>query len=162
MLWLLHGKTTTTGQYPANVRNEYLTCKSRDITYDKVSSIDSGDKEMKINMVFYGEETFNSASLQYTLKFNDKTEAFSAEAISHAQFNKGLAAIGLESEAFSNKFSLMDETLSIVIHTSASDINEITASYFLIFVDNDNKAPSTISEYKSNYESQGFSCNSSK
>lgn len=162
IIWLLRGKTTTTGQYPANVRNEYLTCESSNVAYEKVSSVDSDNKTLKISMIFYGEETFNSASLQYIMKFDTKDKAYSAEAVSHAQFNKGLAAVGLKSEAFNNKFSLMDETLSVAIHASVSDLNETTADYFLIAANENGEMPLTLLDYKSNYEKQGFSCVTSK
>ena len=38
ILWLLHGRTITTGQYPANVKNESLECVSTSLTYPKLGS----------------------------------------------------------------------------------------------------------------------------
>ncbi|MBR2587354.1 hypothetical protein IKE71_03230 [Candidatus Saccharibacteria bacterium] len=48
IILLLHGKTTTSGQYPASVCNESLTCESKSITYEKVNQVNSDDKDLKI------------------------------------------------------------------------------------------------------------------
>ncbi len=161
IIWLLHGKTTTTGQYPENVRNESLTCISTTTTYEKVNQVNSNNKELKISMVFDGEDALSSASLKYTLKFGSYSESYSAEAISHAQFNLALQALGYDSSKFNNKFSIIDNELVISLSTTASKgIDDFTRSYFLIDYAKDDELPKTLAEYKTNYEKQGFSCTS--
>lgn len=161
IIWLLHGKTTTSGQYPENVRNESLTCVSNATTYEKTSDVNSDDKELKVSMVFNGTETLSSASLKYTLRFGSYSEAYSAEAISHAQFNLALQALGYDASKFNNKFSIMDNELVISLSANLDkSIDDATRSYFLIDYVKGDQLPRTITEYRANYEKQGFSCTS--
>ncbi|MBQ7802765.1 hypothetical protein IJ380_02810 [Candidatus Saccharibacteria bacterium] len=159
IIWLLRGKATTSGQYPANIRNESLTCRSETIAYDKVSNISSDNKELKISMVFAGKDTLSSANLEYILIFGSYSEAHSAEAVSHAQFNIGLQTLGYDAGKFSNKFSIIDNRLVISLHASSDKaLDDTTRSYFLIDYADSGELPKTLTEYRKNYEQQGFSC----
>jgi len=159
ILYLLHGKTTTSGQYPENVKNESLTCESSVITYEKTNNVNSDDKDLKISMVFAGAESLSSASLKYTLRFQSYEAAHSAEAISHAQFNLALQALGYDASKFNNKFSILDNELVISLSLgSDKTLDDTTRSYFLVDYVEDDQLPRTLAEYKSNYEKQGFSC----
>ena len=157
ILWLLRGRTTTTGQYPENIKNESLTCASDNITYSKIGSVLPTKHELKINMVFYGEEKLSSINLRYNLTFASDAEAYAAEAKSHADFNLGLQKSGHSSGSFHNKFTLMDNTLNISLRADNNEIDELTREYFLLDRTN---PPTTINEYQANYEAQGFSCSS--
>lgn len=159
IIWLLRGRTTTSGQFPANVRNESLVCESDNITYEKVNSVSSDDKNLKISMVFNGEASFSSASLKYTLHFASSGEAHSAEAVSHAQFNLALQALGYDAGKFNNKFSEIGSDLIITLNLSSSKtLDDTTRSYFLVEYAENDMLPETLSEYRHNYESQGFAC----
>lgn len=159
IIWFLHGKTTTTGQFPANIRSESLSCVSHDITYEKTNEADSDDKELKIDMIFTDSNTFGVANLKYTLRYATNNEAYVAETNSHAQFNIGLQSLGYAPEKFNNKFTRIDNTVVITLSiTSAGELNEITKNYFLINSTDSGSLPSTIIEYRQNYERQGFSC----
>lgn len=159
IIWLLHGKTTTSGQYPENVKNESLACESKTITYEKTNNINSDDKDLKITMVFAGKESLSSASLKYTLRFGSYSEAHSAAAISQAQFNLDLQALGYDASKFNNKFSILDNELVITLSLSSDkSLDDTTRSYFLVDYIKDDQLPKTLAEYKSNYEKQGFSC----
>lgn len=161
ILWLLRGQTTTTGQYPANIRNEALTCRSGTIVYDKVSNINSANKSLKISMIFTGEEQLSSASLEYALTFSSYSEAYSAEAVSHAQFNLGLQALGYDAGKFNNKFSILDNKLIITLSASSDkNLDDTTRGYFLIEYTDGRELPKSLGEYRQNYERQGFACTS--
>ena len=161
ILWLLRGKTTTSGQYPENVKNESLACESKTIIYEKTNSVNSDDKDLKFSMVFAGKESLSSASLKYTLRFQSYEAAHSAEAISHAQFNLALQALGYDASKFNNKFSILDNELVITLSLSSDkSLDDTTRSYFLVDYIKDDQLPKTLAEYKSNYEKQGFSCTS--
>ncbi|MBQ3294383.1 hypothetical protein IJG98_01470 [Candidatus Saccharibacteria bacterium] len=158
ILWLLRGKTTMTGQYPENVSNESLTCVSANTQYEKTSWIDSDNKELKINAIFNGTESLKSISLIYTLYYADEGEAYYAEAKSHAQLNDGFAAIGFDVQKFDNKFARYGNKLIISLTANKSEINEYSASYFLLPVEDDGLKLKTISDYKNAFENQSFSC----
>lgn len=158
ILWLLRGKTTVSGQYPENVSNESLTCVSINTQYEKTSWIDSDNKELKINAIFNGTELLKSISLIYTLHYADESEAYYAEAKSHAQLNDGFAAVGFDVRKFDNKFARYGNKLIISLTANKSEINEYSASYFLLPVEDGDLKLKTISDYKNAFEGQGFSC----
>ena len=160
ILWLLRGRTTVSGQFPMNVRNESLTCVSNDLIPPKLAGADSKEKEVKINAVFNGTEELKSISLIYTLNYSSSDEAYGYEAKSHADFNKALGASGFEVNKFRNKFARYDSKLIISLFGNKSDINQIAAPYFMITVDEDGNVPVTLKDYQVNYESQGFACES--
>lgn len=162
VIWLLQGETITSGQFPENVRNESLVCVNKNIVYEKVNKVDSPNKELKINMIFNGKNTLNSVNLGYTLIYDNDSEAYSAEAVSHAQFNLGLQALGYDAGKFNNKFSLIGNKLVIVLNATSSNIaDKDTKQYFLIKSTDEAESPKNLEEYQYNYESQGFACESS-
>ena len=161
ILWLLRGKTTTTGRYPENVKSESLECASNQIVYSKADKMDSENKELKITMIFYGENELSSGNLKYTLHLDSHLQAAQAESLLHSQFAKNLSASGHKFEEFDNKFTVMDGDLVITLHLSDGKINEQSKDYFLIEQTTAGALPKTLSEYRKNYENQGFSCKSS-
>lgn len=159
ILWLLHGKTSTTGQYPANVRTESLECVSDDVNYSKIGSTKYHvvSKELKLSLLFVGEESLKAISLKDSLTFNTEVEAKNAEAVVHATFNTSLVATGYNSEEFDNKFSIIDNKLVVTVH-SGSHIDERSKGYFLI---ESNENPNTLQEFRNIYETKGFTCKTS-
>lgn len=156
ILWLLRGKTTTHGQYPENVKNESLSCVSTDKAYEPANQISSDEKELKIDMIFYGTEKLSSASLKYTLTFASKNDAYSAEAFNHAEFNLSLQRRGYSSGLFNNKFTLMDNVLVLALRADADEIKEeLAREYFLL---DRSSLPTTLSDFRIHYESTGFVC----
>ena len=135
IIWLLRGKTTVSGQYPENVSNESLSCASNSVKPPKLSSIDSDEKELKINAVFRGTDELKSLSLIYTLNYPTEDEAYKNEAISHAELNESLSASGFSVSSFKNKFSRYDGKLIISLSINKTEINEFSAPFFLLIPD---------------------------
>lgn len=160
IIWLLRGKTTTNGQYPANITNESLNCSSLSIEYPKISRRSAKSTELKMTMVFSGTEKLVSGSLRYILRYDNHSEAVNSEAVNHANFGTELASRNLKFTEFDNKFTILDNVLEVSLRASASSVNEFSADFFLI--DTKNELPKTLEEYRKNYESQGFTCETSK
>jgi len=159
IIWLLHGRTTTSGHYPEDIKNEALTCVATDLIPPKINSIDSENKEIKINAIFNGKDTLKNISLIYTLSYTDSNEAYGAEAKSHAEFNKSLVASGFTIDKFSSKFARFDNRLIISLTASSGEITEISAPYLMIAKNDNGKIKvGSIFELQKNYEAQGFSC----
>lgn len=159
MLWLTRGKTTVSGGYPDNIRSDSLECISTEIDYAKIGRTSALEKELKLNLIFRDEAELSSIAVKDTLTFASQQDARNAEAVAHATLYAGLAAIGYQAETFSNKFSIFDNKLVLSLRGAAAEINEYTKDYFLITTD---AIPSTLSEYRSLYESAGFKCTSTK
>ena len=161
IIWLLHGQTVTSGKYPENIKNESLTCISSQIQYEKTSWIDSEEKELKINAIFNGEESLKTLSLIYTLTFESESDAYYAEAKSHAQLNEGFAAVGYDVRKFSNKFSRYDNQLIITLTATKTELDEYSASYFLLPTDENGFHIKTLSDFRTAFEANGMNCSSS-
>ena len=158
IVWLLRDKTTTSGQYPENIKNESLSCVSTTTVYEKVNERVADSRELKINAVFYGKNKLSSIGVRYTQEFPSDNDAYAAHAFLQAQLWGGLQKLGYDHSRFNNKFSLMDNVLVLTLQTEANEIDELTREYFLV---NRDSLPTTLEEYRQNYESQGFACTSS-
>lgn len=157
ILWLLRGKTTVSGQYPANVKNESLECISKELIYPKLGSFSPSprENELVLTAVFSGEETLKSLSVKELMTFESNSDAIVAEARTHANFNIGLRPYNYSTGKFENKFSIMDNKLLVNLTAKASELDEFSKGYFLIASE---ELPSTLSEFRAEYENQGFSC----
>lgn len=160
ILWLLRGKTTTTGRYPENVRSESLECSTTELSsiYPKLGNFDTPKShELKITAIFRGEDELTSISLKELLFYPSNHDAIVVEAKAHANFNIGLRTYNYGTEKFDNKFSIIDDRLLFNIYSTASGIDDLSKSYFMI---NSETLPTSIFDYKTEYEAQGFTCTS--
>ena len=157
ILWLLHGKTTTTGQYPANVKNESLECISTTLTYPKLGTVSPAPKETNLTLtaVFSGEDTLRTISVKNLMTFESNSEAIVAEARTHANFNIGLRTYSYGTEKFENKFSIMSDKLLVNLTAKSKELDEFSKGYFLITSE---QLPTTLADFKQEYEAQGFTC----
>ncbi len=157
ILYLLRGKTTTTGQYPANVKNKSLECISTSLTYDKLGTVSPAPAETNLTLtaIFSGENALSSLSLKNLMTFTSNSEAVVAEARTHATFNIGLRTYNYGTEKFDNKFSIMSDKLLVNLTAKAKDLDEFSKGYFLITSE---ELPTTLSDFRALYESQGFTC----
>ena len=157
ILWLLRGKTTTTGKYPDNIKNESLECTSDELIYEKLGNfgVTPDATELKITMIFTGSESLLSLGIKNLLTFSSNHDAVIAEARAHANFNLSLQAINYDSGKFDNKFSINSDKLLVNLTGKSSDINEYDKSYFMIKSD---KLPASLPDYQAEYESLGMKC----
>ena len=163
IIWFLRGKTTISGNYPENVKNEALTCISNDIIPEKLASANSNEKELRINAIFSGDSKLKNISLIYTVNYSSEENAYGAEAKTHAELNHALNASGYNSQKFNNKFARYGEKLIISLYATQTESDEIAAQYFMITLDGNHKVSvENISDYKQNYENQGFKCESTE
>ncbi|MBR3256790.1 hypothetical protein IKG02_00655 [Candidatus Saccharibacteria bacterium] len=160
IIWLLRGKTTTIGEYPANIKNESLECISNELIYDKLGSFEPKPQETKLTVtaVFTSDDELKSISLKNLLTFSDNSEAIVAEARTHANFNIGLRAYNYSTSKFNNKFSIMNDRLLINLSAKSKEYDEFSKDYFLIPHES---YPKTLSDFKTVFESQKFVCKNS-
>ena len=162
IIWLLHGKTTVTGRYPENIKNESLECNIANLTYEKTNRISPAKTDTKVTMIFYGLDQLSSINFRYTMHLASNKEAGEAEAITHVQLAENLADSGLSYEEFNNKFTRVDSDLTLSLYSSEELKKDTMHGYFLINkLQDTNQYPSALKEYRKNYEAQGFTCKSS-
>ena len=162
ILWLLRGKSTTSGRFPENIKNESLECNIANNVYDKTNNVVPANTETRVTMIFYGENEFSSINLRYTMHLASAKEAGEAEAIAHVQLAENLGDSGLSYEEFNNKFTRIDNNLTLSLYNSEKFKKDTAYEYFLINKDASTGAyPKTLEDFRKNYESQGFACKSS-
>ena len=162
IIWLLRGKTTTSGRFPENVKNESLECNIANKIYEKTNNISPASTEMRVTMIFYGEKEFNSINFRYAMHLSSVKEAGEAEAITHVQFAENLGYSGLSFEEFNNKFTRIDNDLILSLYSSEKFKKDTAYEYFLVGKNADTGAyPESLEEFRKNYELQGFTCKSS-
>lgn len=162
IIWLLRGKTTTSGRFPENVKNESLECNIANKIYDKTNNVSPANTETRVTMIFYGESEFSSINFRYTMHLASVKEAGEAEAITHVQFAENLGYSGLTYEEFNNKFTRIDNDLILSLYSSEKFKKDTAYEYFLINKDASTGAyPESLEDFRKNYESQGFTCKSS-
>ncbi|MBQ8996426.1 hypothetical protein IJ095_00120 [Candidatus Saccharibacteria bacterium] len=158
VLWLLRGKTTVSGRFPENIKNESLECSATNQVYEKINRIKPASSETKITMIFYGTNELNSINLRHTMHLASNKEAGEAEAIVHVQLAENLASSGLGYEEFDNKFTRIDGDLTLSLYSNSKFKKDTAYEYFLI---NKTAVPTSLEEFRAIYESQGFICKSS-
>ena len=161
---LLKGESSVKGEYPANIKNNAVTCKSSLIKYPKITKAESDDTELDITMIFRGEEELKSISLTYTMKFEDEEAVKKAETFSHAEFNFGLEEQGYNSSAFNNKFSRYGKELIITLFAESNAFNDKAAQYFLLNDSEEENSkfamPTNLKTFMKAYQNRGFTCTS--
>ncbi|MBQ3468374.1 hypothetical protein IJH19_02485 [Candidatus Saccharibacteria bacterium] len=162
ILWLLRGKTTTSGRFPENIKNESLECNISGLIYEKTNRITSPKTETKITMIFYGVDDLNSINLRHTIHLSSSEEAARSEAIAHVQLAENLADSGLDYGEFNNKFTRIDNNLTLELYDNGSFKKDIMYGFFLVDkISDSDHYPTKLEEFRNNYENKGFACKSS-
>ncbi len=161
IFWLTRGKTTTTGRFPDNIKNESLECNISNLSYEKIGKVPTSNTDTKITIVFYGTEKFNSINLRHTIHLASPEVAGETEAVAHVQFAENLGYSGLNYLEFDNKFTRIDNNLMLSLYNTKPFTKDTMYEYFLIDKNNNGQYPTSLEEYRKNYESQGFTCQSS-
>ena len=157
LLYLMHGNTVTTNDEMAPISNDALSCTSDKISYP-IFTYDSSDrKELKVDLIFAGDK-LRTIALSYTLYYGDENSITVSEAINHADMNLSFYSSGLGSDALNAKYSKLSDALRFGLYAHDSDMNRVTARYFMVKVGDHDDLPDTIMEYRRNYEEQGLAC----
>ena len=153
---MLNGTTTTSGQYPEPEANQSLSCTSDSVIYPFFELDRASSRETKINIVFSANDKISSISLFYTLYYDSAESASGGESFNHAAMNKSFGANGLGHDAFSARYTTMEDGLSVQmsLFATSSDFDDAAKRYFLI----DEDADLENIDYQKNYENQGFIC----
>lgn len=154
----LHGKTTVTGNFPADVTTESLVCSQDDIVYEKASYNGAAKTRARVTIIFEGVEALRNYSLNYTMSFSGSAAAKNAEGIIHYNFGRDLSDKGFSFSEFDNKFSIQSNELSISIFASKEDLVRKNAAPF--FMLEENNQLTTLNDYETFFKSKNFNCHS--
>ena len=154
-VFMMQGKTTTSGGYPENTKDGSIICNNNGLDYPFFRYDESIKKDTEITALF-NDENLKSISLRYTLSYSNESLATTSEAQNHAAMNINFGNNQLEADAFSARYSKNGNKMIMNLYASQSDLKTTNGNrYFLL----DNLSiDSSIEQYKDYYEKQGFIC----
>ena len=131
ILFLQNGETVVTGEFDKPEKRESLTCEADNIPYSVFDYDSAKEKNLKINITF-SDNSLDSVSLVYWLKYDDEEELEYSEARNHAVMNQKFDKDGMAPDSLSAKYSVIDGGIQFSIFASGSDINNKSLRYFLL------------------------------
>ena len=158
LVYLMKGSQTHSGEYPANVRRESLSCEIDNTAYPLIPSLSGENSSLRITAVFNGNVSLKSISLAYTVPFEDREAVESAENITHAEFAENLSDAGFKTTDLGNKFSRFDDRLMFSLYAENNQLTKASAPFFML--SESKTLPSNLQSFRKNYEAQGFKCQS--
>jgi hypothetical protein len=130
VLFLLNGQTIITGEYEGQKIVETLVCESKVTAYPIFKYDNASSKDLKINAAFDNDK-IETISLIYRLNYTDKEEINFSEARNHSAMNQSFNSDGLQADALSAKYGVLNDGLQLSIYAKGEDINSKTLKYFM-------------------------------
>lgn len=161
LILLMRGETKTSGNFPANVEGESLTCESHSIKYPFFATDGAKSRDLKITASFY-DKKMNAISLEYTLFYDTEEQIKASEAHNHAAMNISFGSSGLSADAFNANYSKMSNAMKMLLFVKEEEFDMNSAKYFMVEVQEKKDLPEKIDGFEKIYKSQGFACNKSK
>ena len=161
LILAMRGETKTTGNHPDDVEGGSLICESHSVKYPFFANNNGKSRHLKITANFY-DKKLNAILLAYTLYYDTEEQISASRAQNHASMNISFGENGLGADAFNINYSVLDNALKTILYINASDFNTISAKYFMIDAKEAKDLPETIREFNKIYNSQGFSCSTTK
>ncbi|MBR5389084.1 hypothetical protein IK146_00760 [Candidatus Saccharibacteria bacterium] len=157
LLSFVNGKHTTTGSFPDSVKTKSLECIASKRAYDKLNKGSTTNNDVRFVGIFDDSGSLIKLSFEYALSYENRGLLDAEEPYLRADFAKSLEKDGLSFDEFNNKFTIYENKNTLALYAEPEDLTTNTASYFLL----DSKIiPSTLNDFQSAYEKQGFKCSS--
>ena len=161
LIFLLKGKTTTSGDFPANIKTRSIVCGKDNAQYAYVGASESSKNTFRVIGVFNESKRLQKINFDYYVHFEDNDSAVAGESYIHHLFAKSLESNGLKYSELNNKFSVLNSKVDISLYATPDIINEYNAQYLLIKTHSEASDFSlTEDDFEHNYQSQGFICES--
>jgi len=155
----LKGKTTVSGEYPANIKTGAIVCNKNNASYPYIDAPDSESHRMgsvRIVGTYNESKIIEKIALDFTTIFNDKGEAEVGKAYMHGEFGKRLSADDLSFSEFDNNFSLVDKKVVVSLFAPIDKINEHNYQYLLLKSKPDRNL--LVNAFTQNYQGLGYNC----
>lgn len=157
IIFFLRGNTTIVNNKMETTKSTALACSSTIVKYPFFTHDNANSRELNIKLLFSNED-LRSVALDYSLFYNNETMATASEAHNHAAMNISYGTNGLGPDALNVKYTILDDRLRTNLFANASDIDIVSARYFLINTETAGGLPKTLTDYQQNYTRQGLDC----
>lgn len=138
-----------------------LECSSTDDEDAFFSSEAAQRFEHIIKILFY-DENLKETSYRFNATYNSDSMAEKNKVKLHADYNKYMSAVGLNSESLNPVFSMDKSKLMVSLYAEAKKLDSAVARLF--FIDTDDYAKISdysVDDFSKMYESKGFTCKKS-
>ena len=124
--------TTTIVDGGTEVENQtFIACSSEKVAYPFFSVDGSKSKTLKINVMFDGDE-LETIMLTYILNYSNSSQAESSRDANHIAMNASFEENSLPPDYFDAHYSLMGNTMQLVLYARNNNLNGTSANYFLL------------------------------
>ena len=154
---LLRGEIKISDQNLVEIERKSLDCESQNIRYPFAEYDSSKSKELKITANFR-DDAIEAVSLVYILRYDNGEQVKDSESSNHADMNVSFGRDGLGADALNAHYSRLKDSMQMSLYAKESNLDLVTAKYFMIKTDSQIDLPVTSSEYRKNYEEQSFVC----
>ncbi|MBR3204743.1 hypothetical protein IKF81_03630 [Candidatus Saccharibacteria bacterium] len=159
VLFLLRGKTTISSEKIPIIKSTSLSCSSNSVTHPIVYYDGAKSHELTIKMAL-SEDELKSIALEHSLFYDTPEEIRGSETHNHAGMNISFRNNNLSADAYNAKYTSLSDRMRINLYTTANKLDETAKIYFLIKTEG--AFPTSATELRKNYESQGFICKTSE
>ena len=132
ILFFFFNGSTTIVDGGIEVENQTsIVCTSEDIAYPLFSIDNSDSKNLKVNAMF-DDDKLETIMLTYSLNYSSPSAAEKSRDANHIAMNANFEKDSLPPDYFDAHYSLMGNTAQLILYARGSDLNGITAKYFLL------------------------------
>ena len=156
VMFLQNGETVVTGDFGKQEKRESLACEKKNIPYSVFDYDNAKEKELKINVTFI-DNSFDSISLMYWLKYDDEEELKYSEARNHAVMNQKFDEDGMAPDSLDAKYGILNGSVQFSIFASGDDVDKKVLKYFLLDKVTDVKTV-TLEKMAKIYNEIGLNC----
>ncbi len=159
IILLMKGKTTVTGEHPEGFRTESLVCEANGKNYEKVYGVSPTSRNVKVSMIFENVNSLQSMNFKYTQDFSTAEHAESARQTTAVTIGLSLEEAGYKTFDFESKVTTIDSVVHLDLVAKKQELDTKSAPFFMIKTsDSNSRVPTTLTDFRQNYESQGFKC----
>ena len=159
LVFFLNGNVTFERNNSKIEKTTTLECKAEGFWYPLFVYDNSSHRSIDLNLVFNGDG-ISTMSILYALEYDNKNQAIKSEAENHAKMNAHYSDDGLNPDAFSSLYTIIDNNFTFSIYADEGNINRVAYKYFLLS-DYDG-ALGDMEKINNYYTDKGLNCVTSK
>lgn len=156
--FFLQGKTTVSGNFPENEKNEILICSTDGKEYPFFRYQRASNTTTEVNIIFK-DGSLNALALKQFSYYDTPSMAIDSWNQNHAAMGTSFGKNGMSGDALSASYFKENNLMRMTLYASLNEINTTSATYFLI---KDFSLSTTSDEFAKYYEEMGFNCKLNK
>lgn len=154
LVMLMQGSTKTSGEFPEPEETESITCVKDGAVLSVLDTRNATRLQTKATAVFV-KDKMDNISIQYSMGYGSEEGVKDSRNINHVKMNLATQDEGLGPDIFNLRFTSLGNDLEVRMYAEAEKITNVSAKYLMLEQLAGNYSMNAV---KSNYVSQGFTC----